>query len=130
MFSLPGAASSMSERGSVATGSSSSGFGHVRFYAESEAGYACNAPIATKFRMAAKRRDAPSPDIKLKRCIARGLRNALIDAGARGPIQEVERQKLEHGNNKRSDGFPKIMLVQADTSVQHLYDSRHRAQDL
>jgi hypothetical protein len=62
--------------------------------------------------------------------IGRGLRNALVDAGSHGPIQEVERQKLEHGNNKRSDGFPKIMLVQADTSIQHLYDSRQRAQDL
>jgi hypothetical protein len=58
------------------------------------------------------------------------LRNALINAGLHGPIQEVERQKLEHGNNKRSDGFPKIMLVQANASVQHLYDTRQRAQDL
>jgi len=72
----------------------------------------------------------PNPDIKLKSRIGRGLRNSLINTGSRGPIQEVERQKLEHGNKKRSDGFPKIMLVQADTSVQHLYDSRQRAQDL
>jgi hypothetical protein len=76
---------------------------------------------ATKFCIAAKCRDGPNPS---------RFANALIDAGSHGPIQEVERQKLEHGNNKRSDGFPKIMLVQADASVQHLYNSRQRAQDL
>ena len=59
------------------------------------------------------------PGHQITERIGRGLRNALIDAGSHGPIQEVERQKLEHGNHKRSDGFPKIMLVQADTSVQH-----------
>jgi hypothetical protein len=70
------------------------------------------------------------PRHQTKERIGRGLRNALINAGLHGPIQEVERQKLEHGNNKRSDGFPKIMLVQADTSVENLYDTRQRAQDL
>ena len=70
------------------------------------------------------------PRHQIKEHIGRGLRNALINAGSHGPIQKVERPKLEHGNKKRSDGFPKIMLVQADTSVQHLYDSRQRAQDL
>jgi hypothetical protein len=70
------------------------------------------------------------PRDQIEECIGRGLRNALINAGSHGPIQAVERQKLEHGNNKRSEGFSKIMLVQADTSIQHLNDSRQRAQNL
>jgi hypothetical protein len=47
----------------------------------------------------------------------------LFRVASRGPAQQIHRGKLQCGNDKRPDGFFKVMLQQSHAAIQQLYET-------